>query len=236
MNREEILNKVRSLLRFTPENSTPQEAANAARIAKNLLTKYQLEMQDLHETDPIQTATLYTAQRITRRAGALASAIADAFDCQPLVSNHPERHLFIVGAASDIEIAQYFYQMLLSQLDLAARKEHVSLGYRPHSLPSFLNNYVTAAARQIHHRLKQSAPAPTPLTNALIVHKRHQLDAWLNDRHITHGKAPRQTTNIGTAQGTEKGKTIPLPNALPHTNDTAPPLQLTTGSAQKSRK
>jgi hypothetical protein len=128
MTRAQAIDKVKKLLRLG-KSSNMHEAAAAMRQAQSLMRHHALDEQELHETQPDDTAEVATAARRGRKppiyALILADSVCAAFGVLSLVSgNHAWRVLFF-GPAWRAQIAEYAFTVLLRQLE-RDRRTHLN--------------------------------------------------------------------------------------------------------------
>lgn len=97
MKHEKILDRIRKLLAMAGDTSSPNEAAIAAKRARSLMDKYQIEEMDLTsvEDDDFGTST-YESDTKTKSSfmATLSIAVARLNDCQVRYKRNPvTRHL-----------------------------------------------------------------------------------------------------------------------------------------------
>jgi hypothetical protein len=107
--REQIIEKIKKLLRLA-KSSNEHEAALAAARAQELLARYNLSESDFSEHEPPKEAGLASAETVKRPANwvfLLASGVAGAFDCNYF--HRSDGKVFFVGVDIDHEIAAFTF-------------------------------------------------------------------------------------------------------------------------------
>lgn len=128
--KESIIAKIMKLMELgnAEQNSNPHERNAAMKMAAKLMADYSIDFIDLKNNKP-KGETFVTFEvdgSVETRVdyeGALAQAIARAFDCKMIHSslNHHWQMIF-VGSKHDIEIAVYFFKFLRRTLYAMANK------------------------------------------------------------------------------------------------------------------
>ena len=116
-----VLDKVKGLLSKTVEaGATHEEAASAANVAQQLITKYRLEIAELDSDDDEISAhklPLFAGQRIITWRSDLAYWICEFNGCRPIYRKHKDQVvLTIIGRPGDVAIVRYLFDILLVPL------------------------------------------------------------------------------------------------------------------------
>jgi len=126
--REAILQRARKLAAFNEANATPAEVANAARILKRMLQKYQLSMKDVQAglvAEGVERREVFSAGRIYRWRRHLIAGVTRYFDCEMVCSVEREysrlETIYLVGCLSDVQVAAYCCTALAHQLEMAVQ-------------------------------------------------------------------------------------------------------------------
>src|SRR5579859_1271881 len=116
----DVLSKVKKMLMMADKAGTPEEAATAAALARDLMTKYKLEEADLaisqgaeREVEQAESALLEDSGRKVAspwRIG-LASALASSFGSRVYFTSRTGK-IHIVGRPSDAAAVRYLHGML----------------------------------------------------------------------------------------------------------------------------
>lgn len=111
MNRS-IIEKVRKLMAMAEDSSSPNEAAIAARRARILMDKYQLDHDDIeHATQEFADAIAGTRRRfVALWEQSLAINIANLNDCQVRYTDY--KQFKFEGMANDAEVCRYMFYYL----------------------------------------------------------------------------------------------------------------------------
>lgn len=129
MDKQKVLDKITKLLTLANNpGANPNEAVTALRQARSLMSKFNIETEELRASQ-VEEASVPTQ---TRRSPSdwqhsLAATCAAAFDCSHLSYYHPERaYCFkFLGKGIGPDLAAYAYSSLIFQLQ-KARREHVA--------------------------------------------------------------------------------------------------------------
>jgi hypothetical protein len=124
MNREDVLRKVRGLLRLAESEQNLKTAENIAAKATELLTKYKLDMSEVdlehqNEIDPFGTIIIspqewggFSLPKRIEWTEDLADVIARANFCRALIFQDSNKIAF-TGRKSDVDIARYIFTTTL---------------------------------------------------------------------------------------------------------------------------
>lgn len=129
MDKQKVLDKVTKLMALANSpGANTNEAATALRQARTLMSKYNIETEEVRACQ-VEEASVPTQ---TRRSPSdwqhsLAATCAAAFDCSHLSYYHPERgYCFkFLGKGIGPDLSAYAYSSLILQLQ-KARREHVA--------------------------------------------------------------------------------------------------------------
>lgn len=134
MTTENILDKVRKLLRLAGNNTAPEEAASAAAMAQELLDRHNLDTAMLEFTDAEPTPSLDEpiqnfadapldngggSSQLERWKGYLAMTIAAANACKVWRSGP---RLMLIGRPSDAETVRYLFGWLSREVEQLATR------------------------------------------------------------------------------------------------------------------
>lgn len=165
IDREAILRRARKLAAFNDANATPAEVANAARLLKKMLRKYQLSMEDVTaglKAEGVEKREVYSAGRIAWWRRHVIGEVADYFDCKVVnaVKPLPARReiVYVVGCFSDAQVAAYCCAALSNYLEVSVRGLP-RLGY---TLLQLKESGALGLGRALAARRKIDSPAEEP--------------------------------------------------------------------------
>jgi hypothetical protein len=126
---DEIVEKVRGLLRLAADQTSPHEAATALRHAKKLMDKYELEESmvaektpdELHR-EPMFNWSYKNSARAPVWLSSLCVAITKLFDCEAgwsygVINNKTGYYVEVFGLKYDVKVAVMTLRYILDQLD-----------------------------------------------------------------------------------------------------------------------
>lgn len=181
MQRTDILEKIKKLLRLS-QSGNIHEAAAAAAKAQELLAKYNVARESIRlEDDPLEAQRIHkkTRQRLEDWAYSLARCCAEAFDCRFYHIPYAGDTVF-VGVGADPEVCAwmygYLYKTLLRLASTYIRIECKRLrsnASRKNARDSFLQGAVAV----IKKRLVQQKNATPATSSDLMICKKALIDA-----------------------------------------------------------
>ena len=173
----EIVDKIRNLLRLADNAGSPEEAANAMGVARSLMARHRVDraMLDVtvEEQEPVQgervvdTGTDHTTEwvwtlfqsicEVNNCRGFVSSELADVNGQGGKTEKKKRATLNAIGRESDRKVVMYMFLYIKGQVDqlcLAdARKELMA------PTPSWRHSWRLAASRKIDQRIRERAEA-----------------------------------------------------------------------------
>jgi hypothetical protein len=193
--REEIIEKIRKLLRLS-ESPNEHEAALAATKARELLSSYNLSLADLSIEDILQKLGIVeiptsTYFKIEEWVQALAFHIARIFDCRVLGwgSLSEIGRIVFVGTPSDAEVAIYTFEFLRRSVDEMAKDAIRTLREERKGIDeaTYRQTYLIGAVQRIREEMVlRSLVFKKKEQNectAVVLHKKENLDKYLNEKY-----------------------------------------------------
>lgn len=159
-----IVDRIRKLLDLSKHNNSPEEAAQAAAHAQDLMFKYQIGEADLETTEErtqedLVTETVGTEAKTKRSVwkACLAHALAKSMGCEMWNNRAEERPRFeVYGLKSSVQTVGYMFGYLSLEVDrmcAAAWKAH---GHEMRqSAHTWKNSYRMGAVNEIRKRLEE---------------------------------------------------------------------------------
>lgn len=236
-----ILDKIRKLMSLADNNSNLNESAAAFAQAQALLSKHRLTMAEVEAASEtlqageqiIESAKpLYAGERVVRWKSYLASKIADLNSCKMFIryirnyyNNKKESRYVVVGRPSDIEIVEYLFQSISSQIEILCKNCMQSEGLGGGK--TFANNFKFAAVETVVERLKaadQEAKQDYQGSAAMVLIKRHEAEVvnWMAEKIGKLKSLPASSSqHNSTAQqlGRAAGYKIGLNKAIKSSTD-----------------
>lgn len=173
--------RIRALLnKTTMNNCTEAEAMSAAAKARELMDKYQLELDDLAEVEPFTTETIdwRAARKYDFKAG-IAMRVAQYCDCRVWTSKY-ERKISFFGRESDAMFATWLMEALT---DFVARGwVDYQLGFifdedYACSMEDFYYGAANRICKRLHELTQARLAAHGGTENALVVNRKALVDA-----------------------------------------------------------
>ncbi len=126
LERQDIIGKVKRLLRLTRSDNV-LEAANAARHAQRMMSKYQLELAELGDTDEDSGAPhmevrmgeegIYEARALQYWICRLAACLADLNHCETFIRTEGgNQSIGLVGSPRDVGYVRYMFGYLRREI------------------------------------------------------------------------------------------------------------------------
>ena len=181
----DIVGRIKKLIALSKRNDSPEEAAQAAAHAQDLMFKYQIGETDLDvgDTDertseeivntPIQTSD---AKRAIWKSS-LAHAVANGFGCEMYFSRNVNGTTFhIFGTESAVQTVHYMYGYLSLEITRLSEREWNAHGKETgENGKTWKNSFRLAAVTELRTRLMETrreqrvkvATAPTSTAIAL---------------------------------------------------------------------
>jgi hypothetical protein len=178
---ENILDKVRKLLRLAGNNPNPEEAASAAAAAQRMLDAHNLSAAMLElETEapprpeePIQDFGSGAVLGVVRDHATerLASVIARANGCRIyfLGGIRQGRRLCLVGRATDAEAARYLYAWVAAEMTRLAEAHGHGMGR------VWRSNFKLGIVDTVGRKLREGREAMAAEAKATAAHNPHAL-------------------------------------------------------------
>ena len=241
---EKIIDRIRKV-KALADAGTEGEAANAASGLARMLHKYNLTMVDLEmpEEAMIEQFVAYGQQTKAVWKTRLASTIAKVTFCKVILSG---TNLHFIGRQSDLEVAVYLTQTLLSKIEgMAFTKTHEYVeefkslwGYSPLRISgsrhpkSWRTSWVLGATVTVQASLllQMKTFKEADGGSALIVHKMADVDNFVTEKYPDLGKYSQPASLVnGDAyrQGQRDGSTIHANRAMTAKGESA--LRLKSG-------
>jgi hypothetical protein len=162
MNRQQVIEKIKSMLKLQESTDFDGEAQNAARLIDKLCKEYNISIEDAHRPE-ILTEVFEKFRKISYANHMLFTSICYFYDAIPLISTvkNTSRTFKIMGSESQIIQARLYYDYLLEVMEresakaLQAEKILAQLtGSKPPS-KAFGPNFRKAFAIRVSERLSE---------------------------------------------------------------------------------
>jgi hypothetical protein len=241
MSREEVMSKIRKLFALT-RSSNEHEAALAASRAREMLSRHNLDMEEVLERGETSDELKATQQglkagkygRVDKWQQSLFAGVARAFDCEPVIvqSIYTGVIFMFIGLTADIEAAVYTYQFLSKTIKRLCNQRLPGIiatypRYKPNKLRySYLHGAVEGVLSGLNKRVKEIVKEED--CSALMVVKEGAVKAFMESEYQDlKDKRMRVKVQAERAfvQGYRDGKAVKVPQGLG--NSGATPGQLT---------
>lgn len=215
-NQEIIIKKIQKLYRLAESAGSDSEAENAMQRAREMLSKYNLSLQDVESfTEEECSESVFTIKKahLPSYSKVLANAMKKLFSCNVVASRKyengaPRTRLTFVGVGPDAVLACQAYDFLYTHAKRKAR----SYRYTPAQTSEYLFWFTVSIGSRVDEivrRLRESLPHET----ALVPVKNAAVDAYV-DRHypdLVPGRpASKARFTVCGAQGMRDGKEVNL--------------------------
>jgi len=208
-----IVEKVRKLLALATGNPNPNEAANAAAKAQELINAYRLDMADLGRADgdACEEASdpLYRGKVKVTWIGNLAGVVARANGCHVFWGEGGE--IKIVGKRTNVELCRYLHAFVRGEIDryaVQAVKARASVPDR-----AWVTSFKLAAVQAVGDRLREVEKTPDG-SQALVLVKRdsEEAEAFAKSSYkLAKGHAPsRRMDRDAQREGYAAGSRVNL--------------------------
>ncbi len=225
-----VLDKVKGLLSKTVEaGATQEEAASAANVAQQLITKYRLEIAELDSDDDEiseHKLPLFAGQRIINWRSDLAYWICEFNGCRPIYRKHKDQVvLTIIGRPGDVAIVRYLFDTIGDQIEQFSKQ---ALIRDEGSGKRFTNSFKHGAVSRVVQRMRQAhkstlaqAEADSRTTAIVRLNLRdEQVGDWLKDNVKLKDRAQQKAPSFdftGYHKGMEAGSKVAITKGLKHT-------------------
>jgi len=236
---EKVINKIKRLMAFNPENATEQEVANATAAIQKLLLKHQLTLADIDNKDPgedIFEDDVDAGVAILRTWHyALIQALVPNFDCTYFIwtygygrqmksgtvatSMKGYRVFRIIGHDSDVETVKWLFSYLSDTLFLMAKRQAKQRGITGGRVQQYANSFIQSASEVIGMRLVEQRKPVEELTieeskcQVLVHVKKDKVERWKNDQYPNLTKSKIRYSNesaMGQVDGKKAGARVSL--------------------------
>ncbi len=219
MNRADAaLSRIRKLLALAADQHGTPEGEAAARLARKMIARYDLDGADLRtrDQDPIVRRPMAVDGQVLWRRR-LASAVARHCECA--LSWAPDQgRAFLYGRRSGIAIAEYLHAVLLREVE-GARTRHdeelpmmIGEKERERTLADFTGSAVLAVENRLSALRREEAGAQ-PEQCALVSRRGEELRDWMKDKGM-HFKKAAPSVFAYHAEGYAAGHAIALFDAF----------------------
>ena len=195
-----LMERIDKLLELS---SSPNEAEAAAAAAKvrELLVKYNLEIEDVRGKSAKPDARIVLEKVVPPKNGrrqqweaALQSAIADAYFCRAV---HSQLKFYFIGEEADVEVAAFTFSQLQARLEtMAAEATHKhGIWYQEmtgvssrwatgdHHPKAWRTNWLRGAVEGIRAKLHEELRKDTNQVTALVRVKSQAIELYVSQLH-----------------------------------------------------
>lgn len=203
MDKRKAIERARKLMAMAADTSSPNEAAIAARRARSLMDKFQLDADDLTES-PEFGASSVGKQRlnIPQWEQNLVIAVARLNDC---IAARKNGRLIFKGFAEDAEVASFMFLYLIENGKRTCKQfiQSHPLGCRN----SFKLNYAWAIESKIREILKsRESELNTSSGTSLVLVKNKMVEHHFGKEKYREKENKRETDPISSIMGRKAGQ------------------------------
>lgn len=226
-NQEIIIKKIQKLYRLAESAGSESEAENAMQRAREMLSKYNLTLQDVESFREEECGeSVFTIKKAYQPSYSkfLARAMETLFSCDVVSlythdNGNPRVRLLFIGVGPDAVLACQTYDFLYTHAKRKAREYK----YTPAQTNEYLYWFAVSIdnrADEIIRRLRESLPHET----ALVPVKNAAVDAYMSRHHpdlVSGRPATRSRFTEYGAQGVRDGEAVNLDRQVDAQNLTA---------------
>lgn len=223
MNRADAaLSRIRKLLALAADQHGTPEGEAAARLARRMIARYDLDGADMRirDQDPIVRRPMTVDGQVLWRRR-LASAVARHCECA--LSWAPDQgRAFLYGRRSGIAIAEYLHAVLLREVEGARILHDESLPMmtgekeRERILADFTGSAVLAVENRLS-ALRREESGTEPELCALVSRRGEELRDWMKEQGLQFRKAAPSVFGYH-AEGYAAGHAIAIFDAFDSTS------------------
>lgn len=190
------------------DSSSPNEAITAARQARSIMDKYQIDLSDLREKSEFSSLAAGQARkRVPGWEQAIAITIADLNDC--VVSFDSERKFLFKGFDEDTQVASFMFFYITESCKRALKTYKKS---NPNAQSNTFKNYF---AQEIDTKVKKileerSQDTLTESGKSLIAVKKQLVEERFGKADYVERKTSHKFDPHSALAGTEAGKKVNL--------------------------
>jgi hypothetical protein len=177
---EKIIERIKKLMAMAEDASSPHEAAIAAKRARSLMDKHQIDKSDLTEKPEFGTKTTSWSYAFTPKwMQSLAVAVAEYNDCQVgFKTDHSiqreKRYKFMEfkGFEVDAILAEYTYQYVCDTITRLCKSYMVAEGYDRYNArvgDTFKWNAAIQVIRMLNESKKERETMTSSGTDLMVV-------------------------------------------------------------------
>jgi hypothetical protein len=240
MNKNDIIRKIKSILKFTETNGcTEAEVAAAGEKLQILMNKYQIDFNEIkshyNEKDIDIEEMKFGYKNFPIWLRAMVNCVCQAFDCKPVHSfwydendnsNTNKIKIELYGDNVEVKIAYYFLDYLYDHLYDVAEKSAFNNQIFGVSKRKYINNFCIGACREISSRLKQKRIKEDEKIrnindhNALLVSKTKAIENFISKKYpsMISKKVKYSSDYNAMKNGIEHGKNMQLNSGIETSN------------------
>jgi len=172
-----IVTRIRKLLELSKRNDSPEEAAQAAGLAQEMMFKYQIGEMDIEATETVRKEEELVNESIhkeKRRAvwrSSLAFSIAQGFGCEMYVDSTKEErtHFQIYGTVSAVQTVSYMFNYLNLEINRLCESEWEAHGKESkQQCKTWKNSFRLGAVNEVRKRLLEQRKTQKAAVNNAV--------------------------------------------------------------------
>jgi hypothetical protein len=198
---EGVFKKIADALALSHRPGTPEEGAAAAAMVQKLLTKYNLELDEVERRQGKQKGIGgYTETGRKRFVGSkesrkwtsnLLNAIADNLFCDIVfwgpAGGRENDSYTIIGKRHNIDVVEHLFAYLVREIDRMAKESWSAHGKytQGNHYPHYTRHFCLGAVMAVEQKLWEMRRSQEDQTKALVVRVDEELDMYIK---IVHGE------------------------------------------------
>ena len=196
---QKAIDKVRKLMSLSEGSTSYEEAQTAAMMARNILSKYNLNITDIKtyrvETNACELKTELRTRNIPVWVKSLSSAVSKVFDCEYLLDQmEEETSICFIGVEPNITICNITFSYLYEYLDCLCFPK----GYPVYMRNSYRQGFAAGILEK--HKATKAEEASTNQTSSALVVVQHQLiDEFMKTKYPDLRTVYRRRTYVSTS-------------------------------------
>lgn len=234
---ENIVERIKKMLALAEDTAaSPNEAATAAKMAENLMRKYNLEHADVIQDELAKGGAIvrefaiddfdHTASRYPVWMNILAVAVANLFECHADMAHtykfsgsKPCVNIRFIGYKTDVEVARWTFSYLINQISRLCDKWwetfQKSEEYRPwFTAKTSKKSYREGAGQELIDKInamvasREQEMKQSVTGTALVVSKKKAIEAEFGDFKYTEKKSEGEFHPDAYRSGRKDAKNI----------------------------
>lgn len=206
--KENLIEKIKSLLRLADNQAGKPEGELAAELAHRMMRKHAIDQDQLAESEREKIVMLTAEVGRSNWLRNLLFHVANFCSCKSWIISGT-RNMQIVGHETDLEIASYLFDSIREQIDFQC-----NIFQRGKSAA---NDFRMSAVDGVHAKflmIKNQGRSEDQTGTALVLSRRNAVEDWLRNEtaiRLRERQGPRRNFN---SEGFNAGKNVRLSQGI----------------------